>query len=161
MAPQRLTRAAVLAGKIITGGFRAGIRTLAANVTLTAKDEGKTLVLSVLTGLVAILPAATGTGRVFRFKVGLTVTSNGYIIKVANATDIMQGTALAAADGGNTLNAWEAGATADTITLDGSTTGGLVGDDIELQDIAAGLWAVRAVLQQTGTEATPFSATVS
>ena len=39
-----------------------------------------------------------------------------------------------------------AGATDDTITLNGTTTGGQLGDWIELTDVATDLWAVNGVV---------------
>jgi hypothetical protein len=49
----------------------------------------------------------------------------------------------------------------DTITLDGSTKGGLKGWRVVLDDIAADTWAVTVMSEASGAEATPFSATVS
>jgi hypothetical protein len=48
----------------------------------------------------------------------------------------------------------------DTITWNGTTTGGYVGDMIEIEDIASGLFQVKVLGKATGTEATPFSAAV-
>jgi hypothetical protein len=45
--------------------------------------------------------------------------------------------------------------------MDGSTKGGIKGDIIELEDIAADTWSVRVMGSATGTEATPFSAAVA
>ena len=56
---------------------------------------------------------------------------------------------------------FETAADSDTITLNGTTTGGLVGADVELIDIAADTWFVNVRTAATGTEATPFSAAVS
>lgn len=42
-------------------------------------------------------------------------------------------------------------------TMDGSTQGGVVGDEVIFRDIKADVWQVIAHLQQSGTEATPFS----
>jgi hypothetical protein len=74
----------------------------------------------------------------------------------------MTGVALFASD--NTADAsvaFETASTTDTITMDGSTKGGIKGDRIELQDIADNLWYVRVIGSATGTEVTPFSAAVS
>jgi hypothetical protein len=111
-------------------------------------------------GIAVTLPAATGSGARFYFMVGTTVTSNTTTIKVVG-DDTMTGLALSAADGGNTVNGWETASDSDTITFDGSTTGGIKGDFVELWDAAADLWYVRVTSSSTGTEATPFSATVS
>jgi hypothetical protein len=51
-------------------------------------------------------------------------------------------------------------ATSDTITLNGSTKGGLAGSYIELRDVATNQWVVSASLVGSGTPATPFSAAV-
>lgn len=107
------------------------------------------------------LPAATGSGAKFRFEIGVVNTSN-HVIQVANATDVMEGSILSCADGGDTTVGWETGATSDTVTLNGTTTGGsAVGDYVEVEDVAAGKWAVRGTTKSTGVEATPFSAAVS
>jgi hypothetical protein len=81
-------------------------------------------------------------------------------VKVANASDTMRGNCITGQDAGDTLVLFEAAATADTITMNGTTTGGLIGDRIVLKDIAANLWSVSIVMAATGTEASPFSATV-
>jgi len=108
------------------------------------------------------LPAATGTGNSAEFILGTTVTSNTTTIAVNGTpgTDTMTGNSVTLADAGNTLVGFEAGATADTITFDGSTTGGLKGDRVVVRDIASGLWFVQVSTAATGTEATPFSAAV-
>lgn len=132
-------------------------------LTLTAATHGERIVTLSHTGAASTvtLPAATGTGNIYRFIVAAVNTSN-HVIKVANATDVMEGIAWMAADGGNTTVGWESGASDDTITLNGTTTGGAaIGDMVELIDYASGKWGVKAFLTGTGTEATPFSATVS
>jgi hypothetical protein len=145
-----------------SAGSGSGVVNHTAGATLTAGANGnRTNTLNAAAGQAIVLPAATGSGDRYRFFVGTTITSNSTTIKVANAADTMRGNAIVAQDGGDTVVVFEAGATADTITLNGTTTGGLVGDWIELEDVAANMWSVRAVLAATGTEATPFSATVS
>lgn len=129
--------------------------------TLGTEHNGAAITLDAAAGQAITLPAATGSGNAFRLFVKTTITSNSTTIKVANGDDVLTGVALNAADGGNTVVAFETAATSDTITLDGSTTGGIKGDQIELIDIAENLWAVKIVGSATGTEATPFSATVS
>jgi hypothetical protein len=57
---------------------------------------------------------------------------------------------------------WNCETNDDTITMNGTATGGKAGDVWELEDIATDTWAVDGVLTQSGgSEATPFSATVS
>jgi hypothetical protein len=46
--------------------------------------------------------------------------------------------------------------------LNGTTTGGVsIGDEITLIDIASNQYMVKGILTASGTEATPFSASVS
>ncbi len=134
---------------------------ITASTTLDARHAGTSLLVLAAAGLTLTLPAATGTGRVYEIEIHTTVTSNSVVIKVANATDVMQGTADIAQDSADTEVTFETASTSDTITLNGSTTGGIKGDRIVLKDIKTGFWQVNADLSGTGTEATPFSATVS
>lgn len=134
----------------------------AATYTLShEKHADRTMLLDRAAGVTVTLPKAQGTGHKFKFRIKTTATSNSYIIKVGNTTDIIQGVIMALSDGSNAVLAWEAGATDDTITFDRTTTGtAKVGHVVELEDIAAGVWAVSGSIAQSGTEATPFSATV-
>lgn len=130
-------------------------------LTLTAEaHSGTVITANRAAGITFTLPAALGYGSIFEFVVGTTITSNSLIIQVANSTDIMSGLAIQAADGGSTSNAWETGATDDTITMDGSTKGGIKGDRVILKDVSAGLWSVTVIGSATGAEATPFSSAV-
>ena len=145
-----------------TAGFISGSDSLvsvAADVTLTsAANAGRTMVLGVASGATVTLPAASGTGNVYKFFVATTVTSNNYIIQVANANDTIAGVAIVANDSDNSASIF---ATSDTITLNGTTTGGILGATIDIQDVASNVFSVVARGAATGTEATPFSAAVS
>jgi hypothetical protein len=136
-----------------------GVITLTASTTLTADGyAGKTIVLSAAAGLTVTLPAATGSGASYEIIVATTVTSNNYIIRVANSSDVMMGTVDVASDiAGVTCPTT---ATSDTITMNGGTTGGVLGSRIVLTDAAANKWAVSGGLVSAGAEATPFSAAV-
>lgn len=136
------------------------VNVTAATLTVTeALHDSKVITLNRAAGIAVTLPAATGSGTVLKFITGTTVTSNSTTIKVVG-DDVMAGLAVLAQDGGDTVVAFETAADTDTITLNGTTTGGIKGGSYELIDIAADLWWVRGVGMATGTEATPFSATV-
>jgi phage terminase large subunit-like protein len=145
-----------------TNGFITGT---GVNSTVTASTlavtkalyNGQTINLSRAAGITVTLPAATGTNAVYTFVVSTSVTSNNNIIKVANSTDVMNGSA---AIGGTTAAVFGTLPASDTITMNGSTTGGLVGSYVQITDIATGVFLVRASLVGSGTPATPFSATV-
>jgi hypothetical protein len=137
-------------------------KTISTDVTLTRGPyHDRPLVFDIASGATVTLPTSAGTGDVYRFIVHTTVTTNDDIIQVANATDVMAGNILIAQDAADTAVMFEAASTSDTITLNGTTSGGLRGDWLELVDYKAGFWHVRGILAATGTEETPFSAAVS
>ena len=109
-----------------------------------------------------VLPAASGTGDKYTIHLGATQTGAG-TIKVANATDVMVGTAVLFQDGGDAVVGFGTAADSDTVDLLGTanSTGGILGAIYEFWDVASGIWATRIVSDAGGTEATPFSATVS
>lgn len=138
------------------------IATLTASTTITQEGhDSKTLLMGAAgAALTFTLPAALGTGAKFRFRVSVVNTSN-YVIQVANSTDVMAGGLIMCNDTDASVSGWETVAASDTITLNGTTTGGVnKGDWIELEDIVSGTWAVSGVITGSGTEATPFSAAV-
>lgn len=137
--------------------------TLSVSTTITADlHDGKTILMSGAgAARTFTLPAATGSGAKFKFRVAAVNTSN-YVIAVADATDVMDGQIISLQDSADTVVGWETTSTSDTITLNGTTTGGVsIGDWVELEDIAANQWAVTGITTSSGTEATPFSAAVS
>lgn len=130
----------------------------AATLTVTQADHANKLIrLNRAAGITVTLHPATGTGAIYRFYVGTTFTGSG-IIQVTT-TDIIQGAVGMTTDAAGVMI--PTAATSDTITMNGSTTGGIVGSYIELQDAALGVWSVRGAIVSTGAEATPFSAAVS
>ena len=128
------------------------------------RDEhaGRLIILNRAAGIAVTLPAATGTGDTYSFHV-LASFTGAASVKVASASDELQGNAVLFADAGATVVGFAAVDNDDTIDMFGTanSTGGLLGAYYELQDIASGFWRVSIVSDAGGTEATPFSATVS
>ena len=116
-------------------------------------------------GIVGTLPLATGSQDKVRVVVQ-TLVAGTTSIKVARAADEMSGTLIGAtttAGAGIMISATQTGAAAthsDTITMNGTTTGGGVGTVIVLTDIAPNLWLVEGSLISVGALTTPFSAAV-
>jgi hypothetical protein len=131
--------------------------------TLTAAAHaGKMIALDTAAGSVVTLPTSTGSGAVYKFLVTVTATSNSHVIKVGNATDEFRGYVVQDSDTATAPNIWWAADNDDTITLNRSTTGlAAQGEYFEIVDAVAGHFFVRGYSQASGTEATPFSATVS
>jgi len=136
------------------------VNVTASTLALTEEShDGKIITLNRAAGIATTLPAATGSGVKFTLIIGTTFTSSA-TIKVTG-DDVMTGVAVIANDTDASASLFETAADSDTITFNGSTTGGYKGTLIELIDIAADTWYVRITGSATGTEATPFSATVS
>lgn len=130
--------------------------------TLTENDAGYTVALDTAAGSVVTLPTSTGNGATYKFLVTVTATSNSHVIKVGNATDEFRGFVFQSASEATAPNTWWAADNDDTITLNRSTTGlAAQGEYFEIVDAVAGVFFVRGYSQASGTEATPFSATVS
>lgn len=129
--------------------------------TLTVTNPlhaGRTILQNAAAGCAVTLPAATGSGDVYRINVKTTITSVGLVISASPGTDVFLGKAWAFSDNAaQAVIAWHPAATDNTITLNGTTTGGYLGDEITIRDVAAGVWEVQMYIKQTGTEATPFS----
>jgi len=128
--------------------------TLAVNA---AAHAGMTIKSNLAATQTATLPAATGSGNEYRFFVAITKT--GDLVIQVTTTDIMQGGVAIATDIAGVVML--AGGTADTITLNGTTKGGVKGSLLRFQDVASGIWSVEGFLVSTGVEADPFSAAVS
>ena len=145
-----------------TAGFITGTgvnsTVTASTLTVTQADyNGQTINLSRAAGITVTLPAATGTNAVYTFVVSTTVTSNSYKIQVANSTDVLNGNLLVSGATGTTFGTLPA---SDTITMNGTTTGGVAGSYVQVTDIASGVFLVTGALIGSGTVATPFSAAV-
>lgn len=133
-----------------------------ATLTMTAAlHAGKTIALDTAAGSVITLPTSTGSGNVYAFLVTVTATSNSHVIKVGNATDEFRGFVMQDSDTATAPNTWWAADNDDTITLNRTTTGlAAQGEYFEIIDAVSGHYYVQGYSQASGTEATPFSATV-
>jgi len=135
---------------------------LTAATTLTKKAHGNAVIVwNSTTGAALTLPASSGDGTKFEVVMNKLIGSGTFKLQVANATDVMAGIAVTVDGDGDSGNAWATSATSDTISMDGSTQGGKVGDRITAIDMASGFWQVNVWSNESGTEATPFSAAVS
>lgn len=132
-------------------------------LTLTEKvHNGRVINLDTAAGSTVTLPASTGNGAVYTFRVSVLATSNSHVIKVANASDAMEGFVFLRDDTSDNAVAFFATAgTSDTITLNRTTTGSVVvGETITITDVALNRFLVNGFVANTGVPATPFSAAV-
>ena len=135
----------------------------AGTLSLTAAlHANRVVTLETLTGTVLTLPAATGTGDVYTVVIKAAATSNAHIIQTSAGTEHMVGSLLTIDSDVNTTSlGWGVPTNTDTITMNGTATGGKPGDTIILTDYEATNFTVSGHLKQSGgSEVTPFSAAV-
>ncbi len=133
----------------------------ASPTALTAAQSGSICLLNAATGNVFTLPAATAanTGVRYRFIQTATVTSNSASINAATSSDLFVA-------GGNIFQTKAAtdgvlyspnGSSNYQYTANGSTTGGIIGDIIEVVCLGLNKWLVNGTQSASGTVATPFA----
>ena len=133
--------------------------------TITRHEHGNRIIPLTETGAAGsyTLPDAIGSGDVYEFVVGAVNTSN-HVIRVSDGDHVMYGQIITCSteDSPDLAQPWPTAADSDTITLNGTTTGGqAVGNRIVLTDIATNKWMVHGVTTTSGTQVTPFSADVA
>ena len=162
--------------KSLAGFISAGVSnsvTTAVGKTLTvANDAGKQVYYTSTATATFTLPAVNTSspsdatdpnqsnnyGATFEFVLSTTVTGN-FIVKVNSSNDTVVGTAILGS--GTTALVFSTATASDTITLSGTTTGGVGGASVRATVIGANRYKVEVVSGATGAVATPFSATVS
>tara|TARA_R100001443_G_scaffold25355_1_gene38177 strand:+ start:1877 stop:2473 length:597 start_codon:yes stop_codon:yes gene_type:complete len=132
--------------------------TLEVKTTNFAAEAGVEYIVNKDDGAAITLPDASAGARI-TILLGAKVTSNTTTI-TANSGDLLKGYGMlnSHVGGGDAISYFAPDGTDDLIiTLNGTTTGGLIGDRIELVGISDTEWRVRAELGHSGTAATPFS----
>lgn len=129
-----------------------------ATVTLTAAQSGSIVLFDRAAGTVYTLPAPVA-GLTFQFHVLTSVTSNAHKIITSGASIFMTGSLVNIdTDTSNAVAAWTAdGSTIRSVSMNGTTTGGLQGTLIRLICISSTMWMVEGIDQGSGTVATPFA----
>ena len=128
-------------------------------LTLNEADHaGRIVTANHATGFAITLPEATGTGNVYTIFYGTTVgTGSATIVAPSAATSFIGGVSISTDIGGVTIIC---NAADDTITMSGSTTGGVKGTHFVFADVASGIFMLSGFICSTGNEADPFSAAV-
>ena len=102
----------------------------------------------------------SNVGATFTIINSITKTGD-LVVQVANSTDVMSGGAFYIDDSSDNVVGFETVAASDTITLNGTDTGGVTYAKIVCTVLGTGLWSVSVHTGCTGTPATCFSAAVS
>ena len=115
---------------------------------------------SAVAGPGADLNNLSNIGATFEIFASITKTGS-LIVQVANSNDVMVGSAKFIDDTSDNMVGFETVAASDTITLNGTTTGGVTFSKITCTAISSTQWKVDVESGCTGSPATPFSAAVS
>jgi hypothetical protein len=109
--------------------------------------------------LAITLPEATGTGDRYKIVQGIAATSSTFVTADTSNAGFYGMLNAFDTDDESTLASWPAApGTDDTITFDGTATGGKIYDHLEFIDIATDKWLVSGQISQSGgSEVTPFS----
>jgi len=136
------------------------VQSLTANVTLTKNDSGTLFLCNKAASLAITLPAliTIDVGTWFEFYVQ-TAVSGGDMTITAQTGDLLKGGITNYdTDTSNAVAFYSPNGSSHLITtLNGSTKGGVGGDNLRYVAISATEWLVTGTVFATGTPATPFS----
>lgn len=127
-----------------------------ATVLLLGHESGSVCLLDAATGVSYTLPIAALVGDYWDFVVSTSVTSNNHKVITPTGTFLQGGIGLAIS-GGAPSTYFANGTSNTTFTMNGTTTGGLIGTSFRLTKITATKWNVTGVIAGSGTVATPIS----
>jgi hypothetical protein len=151
----------------VTGAFSAAT-VEAGSLVLDIADATDTLaltqathanrVLRVLDATLAItLPEATGTGDSYMIVQGIAATSST-IVTADTANAGFHGSITGSDTDADAAYNWAATGAQDTITYDGTATGGKLYDWVRVTDVATDVWLLEGNIKQSGgSEVTPLS----
>lgn len=139
----------------IAGGATKVVNVTTAGALTAAGNAGKITTVNSAAGIPLTLPAATGTGNIYTLFIGTTVTSIGTTIATIGSDKIAGNAYQTGATGAAT--AFLASGSGTTVTLNGTTKGGIKGDVIKFRDVSSGLYNVEIEESITSSAATPFS----
>jgi len=155
------------AGTVDGGTNIAGIDLYQGKVVQLANN---TVVFNLPNIITTATPAAAGSddptstnrvGLMYTFLLTANLSGETFTLNAGTAAgrsnaDVFQGTAMYVDTGDNSVEGFNA-AGADTLTLDGSTRGGLGGSIVYCRAAADGIWLIDCALNGSGTMVTPWS----
>lgn len=142
-------------GSIWTGQHSQVINEAVATRTLTLREAGARACFDLAAGVVYTLPAPQA-GMRFQFYSTVTITSNSAKIITNAATVFLLGevfmyTTATASGAGFAFN----GSTHVACTMNGTTSGGIIGTLINVQALSATQWMIDGLIVGSGTIVTP------
>lgn len=145
------------AAPVFNGGRASTILGSSGNTTVTAAMSGSTLLFDTAAGITFTLPAPV-VGLTYTFLVTTSVTSSNHKVITSAGSVLLQGAITSAT---TTASVFESviGSSNISVTMNGTTTGGLVGTNLEFKCLSATLWNVFGTNFTSSTTATAFANT--
>ncbi len=140
-------------GVTFPGSFQGGGPIAGSTMTLDPETHANRVIVFPAAGGVVTLPAALGTG--VRYRISVKILLSTEIVINAVSGDVFVGGLMGATDVAGITFICVPGD--DVITFNKTTTGGLAGTYVEIEDIAAGFWQTTGWVVSSGAESTPFS----
>ena len=125
--------------------------------TLTADESGGVHLLDAATGVAYTLPVPVA-GMQFVFLVSVSVTSGAHAVATDSASTFIGGGIQQMIDTTAVSEGQFADPTSDvTISMNGTTTGGLIGTRLVFEAISSTVWNCSGLVASSGTLSTPFA----
>ena len=126
--------------------------------TLSVDETGSTCLFDRAAGIVYTLPLAV-PGLVYDFVITTTITSNAAKVITGAGTELLiGGYTNVDTDTSNAVAAFTGnGSTHVSVSMNGTTTGGILGTKLRFTCLSTTRWMVEGIVQGSGTVATAFA----
>ena len=126
--------------------------------TLSVDESGSTVLFDRAAGIVYTLPLAK-PGVFFDFVITTTITSNSAKVITGAATEfLISGYTNVDTDTSNAVAAFTGnGSTHVSVSMNGTTTGGILGTKLRFTCLSSTRWFVEGIVQGSGVVATAFA----
>lgn len=127
--------------------------------TLNKTESGSLCYFDRAAGIVYTLPTAADPGTFFDFVITTTITSNAAkVITGAGSELLIGGYTNVDTDTSNAVAVFTGnGSTHVAVTMNGTTTGGILGTKLRFTCLSSTRWMVEGIVQGSGTVATAFA----
>ena len=143
-------------GSMHRGRHQEVISGVGATRTLRREESGSLCLFDRAAGVTYTLPAAPTRGMTFDFRTTVTITSNSAKTITGAGTEFLLGLVLLVGGTTETIVSADFNGTSHVaITSNGTTTGGVIGDQYTVTAISATQWVISGLASGSGTVATP------
>lgn len=127
--------------------------------TLNEMESGSLALFDRAAGIVYTLPTAPKVGAFFDFVVTTTITSNAAKVITGAGTELLiGGYTNVDTDSSNAVAVFTAnGSTHVSVSMNGTTTGGILGTKLRFTCLSSTRWMVEGIVQGSGVVATAFA----